>query len=245
MNQRTPAVLCAEALTHKFRHGTIHTTAVEAVNITFAPGSFTAIMGRSGSGKSTLLYCLAGLIRPTEGKVTFDGVDLAQVATRRLNQLWRDDFGFIFQQFNLIDALTAVDNVRLPSLFGRHLLTTSEATAALRRVGLLDAAHRYPGELSGGQQQRVAVARALARPRRVVFADEPTGALDQASGWAVLDLFTEFTATGTTVVMVTHDPGVAARADRVLFLHDGALRADLTRPSVREISDLLVTWEVP
>lgn len=236
-------MLTATGLGHTFSNGRVETLALDGVSCTFEPGSFTAIMGPSGSGKSTLLYCLAGLIRASAGAVTFDATELTTAKQRQLDLLRRDEFGFIFQSFNLIDALTALQNVTLPSLFGGAAIPREQAVNALANVGLSEKVKSYPAELSGGQQQRVAIARALAQTRRVIFADEPTGALDRKSGFLVMDQLRRFRDVGTSVVMVTHDPQIAAYADRVLFLVDGRLVDTMDAPTAEAVSSHMTGLE--
>lgn len=236
-------MLTATALGHTFSNGRVETLALDGVSCAFEPGSFTAIMGPSGSGKSTLLYCLAGLIRASAGSVTFDATELTTAKQRQLDLLRRDEFGFIFQSFNLIDALTALQNVTLPSLFGGAAIPREQAVNALANVGLSEKVKSYPAELSGGQQQRVAIARALAQTRRVIFADEPTGALDRKSGFLVMDQLRQFRDVGTAVVMVTHDPQIAAYADRVLFLVDGRLVDTMDVPTAEAVSSRMTGLE--
>ncbi|PQZ58005.1 MULTISPECIES: ABC transporter ATP-binding protein [unclassified Microbacterium] len=236
-------MLTATALGHTFSNGRVETLALDGVSCAFEPGSFTAIMGPSGSGKSTLLYCLAGLIRASAGSVTFDATELTTAKQRQLDLLRRDEFGFIFQSFNLIDALTALQNVTLPSLFGGAAIPREQAVNALANVGLSEKVKSYPAELSGGQQQRVAIARALAQTRRVIFADEPTGALDRKSGFLVMDQLRQFRDVGTAVVMVTHDPQIAAYADRVLFLVDGRLVDTMDAPTAEAVSSRMTGLE--
>ncbi|AZH82124.1 ABC transporter ATP-binding protein [Plantibacter sp. PA-3-X8] len=236
-------MLTATGLGHTFSNGRVETLALDGVSCTFEPGSFTAIMGPSGSGKSTLLYCLAGLIRASAGAVTFDATELTTAKQRQLDLLRRDEFGFIFQSFNLIDALTALQNVTLPSLFGGAAIPREQAVNALANVGLSEKVKSYPAELSGGQQQRVAIARALAQTRRVIFADEPTGALDRKSGFLVMDQLRRFRDVGTSVVMVTHDPQIAAYADRVLFLVDGRLVDTMDAPTAEAVSSRMTGLE--
>lgn len=236
-------MLTATGLGHTFSNGRVETLALDGVSCAFEPGSFTAIMGPSGSGKSTLLYCLAGLIRASAGSVTFDATELTTAKQRQLDLLRRDEFGFIFQSFNLIDALTALQNVTLPSLFGRAAIPREQAVNALANVGLSEKVKSYPAELSGGQQQRVAIARALAQTRRVIFADEPTGALDRKSGFLVMDQLRRFRDVGTAVVMVTHDPQIAAYADRVLFLVDGRLVDTMDAPTAEAVSSRMTGLE--
>ena len=236
-------MLVAQGLGHVFSNGHVETAALDGIDHSFEDGSFTAIMGPSGSGKSTLLYCLAGLIRASQGSALFGGIDVTSAKPKELDRLRRDDFGFVFQHFNLLEALTAIQNVTLPSLFGGQSVTVDAAMEALGNVGLREKAKSYPTELSGGQQQRVSIARALAQTRRVIFADEPTGALDRKSGFQVMDQFRQFREVGSTVVMVTHDPQVAAYADRVLFLVDGRLIDTMEAPTARTVSDRMTTLE--
>jgi putative ABC transport system ATP-binding protein len=194
-------------------------------------------MGPSGSGKTTLLLCAAGLDRPDSGAVRLDGMELDRLSERALAKLRRTRIGFVFQSFNLLDALTAEQNVTLPSRLSGRGFSRNRARAALARVGLADKAHCRPGELSGGEQQRVAVARALVGEPAVVFADEPTGALDLKSGRAVLDaLRSAVDELGSTVLMVTHDPRSAARADLVVFLADGRLAGDVRDPTAEQVA---------
>ncbi|WP_234581545.1 ABC transporter ATP-binding protein [Micromonospora sp. MH99] len=206
-------------------------TALDGVTTSFAGGTFTAVMGPSGSGKSTLLHCAAGLDRATEGVVTIDGVRLDDLGEDELTRLRRDRIGFVFQAFNLVSTLTAAQNVELPSRLARRRPPAADVAAALDAVGLADRAGHRPSELSGGEQQRVAVARALITRPAVVFADEPTGALDSSASRQVLRLLRALVDDhGQTVVMVTHDPAAAAYADRVLLLADGRVVDELTGP---------------
>ncbi|WBB70705.1 ABC transporter ATP-binding protein [Micromonospora sp. WMMD812] len=211
--------------------GSRRVTALDGVTTGFASGTFTAVMGPSGSGKSTLLHCAAGLDRPAEGTVTVDGVRLDELGEDALTRLRRDRIGFVFQTFNLISTLTAAQNVALPLRLAGRRPPDEDVTAALAAVGLADRARHRPSELSGGEQQRVAIARALITRPAVVFADEPTGALDSAASRQVLRLLRGLVDEhGQTVVMVTHDPTAAAYADRVLLLADGRLADELAGP---------------
>ncbi|RKN20089.1 ABC transporter ATP-binding protein [Micromonospora musae] len=204
-------------------------TALDGVTTSFAGGTFTAVMGPSGSGKSTLLHCAAGLDRPVEGTVTVDGIQLDRLSEDDLTRLRRDRIGFVFQSFNLISSLTAAQNVELPLRLAGRRPPARDVAAALAAVGLADRAGHRPAELSGGEQQRVAVARALITRPAVVFADEPTGALDSSTSHQVLRLLRELVDEhGQTVVMVTHDPAAAAYADRILLLADGRVADELT-----------------
>jgi ABC-type lipoprotein export system ATPase subunit len=198
--------------------------AVDGVDLMVAPGETVAIMGPSGCGKSTLLYLLGGLDRPTGGEIWLDGQDLSRLSERALARLRRQAIGFVFQAFHLMDELTAVENVELPALLaGRSpRAARRRAEELLNRVGLADRAKFLPTQLSGGQRQRVAIARALVADPLVVLADEPTGNLDSASTRDVLQLFDRLHRAGQTLVIVTHDVQVAATADRMISMSDGA-----------------------
>ncbi|MFI6090814.1 ABC transporter ATP-binding protein [Streptomyces sp. NPDC051218] len=212
-------------------------TALDDVSIGLEEGTFTAVMGPSGSGKTTLLHCAAGLDRPTAGTVRLDGTDLGTLKERRLTKLRRERIGFIFQSFNLLPALTVVDNVTLPLRLAGIRPKRAAVDEVLGRVGLGTRRDSRPGELSGGQQQRVAIARALITRPAVIFGDEPTGALDTRTASEVLSLLREAVEdAGQTIVMVTHDPVAAAHADRVLFLADGRLAGSLDRPTVEQVA---------
>ncbi|MFF0378037.1 ABC transporter ATP-binding protein [Actinoplanes missouriensis] len=224
------------AVTRRYGAGERAVTALDAIDATFRAGTFTAVMGPSGSGKSTLLHCAAGLDRVTSGDVRIDGTTVTGLSERALTRLRRDRVGFVFQAFNLVPALTAAQNVALPLRLAGRRPAAGEVTAALAEVGLDGRAGHRPSELSGGQQQRVAIARALVTRPAVLFADEPTGALDATSGAEVLRLLrSAVDRHGRTVVMVTHDPYAAAHADRVLFLADGRVVDELTGPADAEV----------
>ncbi|HET6940410.1 MAG TPA: ABC transporter ATP-binding protein, partial [Nocardioides sp.] len=217
---------------HKvYGEGHTSVTALDDVSLDFAAGGFTAIMGPSGSGKSTLLHCLAGLDTLTTGQVVIGDTDLASLTDRQRTILRRDRLGFVFQSFNLLPTLTAEENITLPAdLAGREPDRAWLATV-VDKLHLGDRLRHRPSELSGGQQQRVAVARALISRPEVVFADEPTGALDSKAGSELLRFLRSVVDDlGQTVVMVTHDPGAAAYADRVVFLVDGAIVEELAAP---------------
>jgi putative ABC transport system ATP-binding protein len=223
-------------------------TALDSVTLGFRAGTGTAVMGPSGSGKSTLLHCAAGLDRPTQGKVVVAGTDLGPLGETARTRLRRARIGFVFQSFNLMPALTAEQNVALPLRLAGTRPAREAVRAALAEVGLADRARHRPGELSGGQQQRVAIARALITRPAVIFADEPTGALDTASSREVLGLLRGLIDQhGLTVVMVTHDPLAATYADRVVFLADGRIADELTtdgrRPAATEIAARMARLE--
>ncbi|MFJ8146307.1 ABC transporter ATP-binding protein [Streptomyces sp. NPDC096048] len=215
--------------------GTVH--ALAGVDLALPRGTFTAVMGPSGSGKSTFLQCAAGLDRPSAGSVRLGGTEITGMNENELTELRRSHLGFVFQAFNLLPSLTVEQNVLLPMRLAGQRQDRRRAAATLAQVGLADKARRRPGELSGGQQQRVAVARALVTSPDVVFADEPTGALDTGTATEVLGLLRQAVDTlGATVVMVTHDPAAAAWADRVLFLADGTFAGGLERGSAEQIA---------
>lgn len=212
-----------------YRTGSRQVLALDDVSVEFPAGTFSAVMGPSGSGKSTLLHCAAGLERPTSGHVAIAGTALGDLDETSLTRLRRDRVGFIFQAFNLVSSLSAAQNVALPLRLAGRRPTTGEVTAALAEVGLADRAGHRPSELSGGQQQRVAIARALITRPAVIFADEPTGALDNRTSRQVLALLrTLVDEHGQTIVMVTHDPVAAAVADRVLLLADGRFAGEFS-----------------
>ncbi len=215
--------------------GAVH--ALAGVDLALPRGTFTAVMGPSGSGKSTFLQCAAGLDRPSAGSVRLGGTEITGMGENQLTELRRSRLGFVFQAFNLLPSLTVEQNVLLPMrLAGRHR-RRGAADAVLAQVGLADKARRRPGELSGGQQQRVAIARALVTSPDVIFADEPTGALDTGTAAEVLGLLRHAVDTlGSTVVMVTHDPAAAAWADQVLFLADGVFADRLAGGSAEQIA---------
>src|SRR3954463_99451 len=214
--------------------------ALDGISIELATGSFTAIMGPSGSGKSTLLHVAAGLDRPTSGMVALGDSDLSRLSERRLTILRRERIGFIFQAFTLMPPPTVPQNIGLPLRLDGRRPRRAEVRAVAARVGLDERLRHRPAQLSGGREQRVAIARALITRPEVVFADEPTGALDSRAGRGVLALLREVVdADGHTVVMVTHDPAAAAHADRVLLLADGRIAGMLEAPSADEVAEQL------
>ncbi|GAA0449671.1 ABC transporter ATP-binding protein [Paractinoplanes deccanensis] len=214
-------------------------TALDGVSARFASGTFTAVMGPSGSGKSTLLQCAAGLDLPTAGRVFIGGAELTATKDTARTKFRRSRVGFVFQDYNLLPSLTVEQNVLLPlRLAGKR--RPANARQILDRLGLGDRTHELPERLSGGQRQRVAVARALVTEPAVVFADEPTGALDLRSAREVLGLLRAVVHEyGRTVVMVTHDPVAAAHADAVLFLADGRLAGSMAHPSADAVAERL------
>ena len=214
--------------------------ALDGVSAVLDPGSFTAIMGPSGSGKSTFLNVAAGLDQPTSGGVALGGTDLADLSERRLTILRRERVGFVFQAFNLLPSLTVAQNIALPLRLDGRGPRRAAVREIAARVGLEQRLRDRPAQLSGGQQQRVAIARALITRPWVVFADEPTGALDTRTGHGVLALLREVVnEEGHTVVMVTHDPVAAAYADRVMLLADGRVAGTLDAPTADQVAERL------
>ena len=240
VNPAATGVVAGRALTKRYGEGDVAVDALRGVDVAFTPGTFTAIMGPSGSGKSTMMHILAGLDQPTSGSVEIAGTRLDALGDHDLTLLRRSQIGFIFQSYNLLPVLTAEENILLPVRIAGETADREWLETLIDTIGLADRRGHRPSELSGGQQQRVAVARALITRPAVVFADEPTGNLDSASGRDVLELLRravdEF---GQTIVMVTHDAGAAAVADRVLFLADGRVVDDETGMTVEQILDRL------
>ncbi len=226
-------MLRSESLARTYVSGGREITVLRDITFELEPGGFLAITGPSGSGKSTLLGLLAGLDRPSGGRVVLDGHDLSALSEDERARVRAEKVGFVFQSFHLIPTLTARENVQVPlELCGRD--GRARADELLQRVGLGDRGHHYPAQLSGGEQQRVAVARAFAHSPRILFADEPTGNLDAANGANVVALLDELNRElGTTLVLVTHDPQLASRARRVIRLRDGALVEDTALAETR------------
>jgi hypothetical protein len=205
------------------------TLALRGANLAVEPGEIVAVMGPSGSGKSTLLHCLAGILKIDSGEVRFEGENIGKMSDKKRNQLRREKFGFVFQFSQLVPELTALDNVALPLLINGVNKTEAytKAKAWLKKVGVEAVANQIPGELSGGQAQRVAVARAMVIEPKILFADEPTGSLDSLNSEKVMDLFIKTAKeVGTTVIMVTHEPTIAAYADRSVIVRDGVVTGD-------------------
>ena len=234
------AVVRGNGLVKRFGVGSSAVEALRGVDVAFAPGTFTAIMGPSGSGKSTLMHILAGLDRPTEGWVEIDGTRLDRLDDRHLTLLRRRQVGFIFQSYNLLPVLDAEENITLPLRIGGTPVDRDWLETLIDAVGLADRRKHRPSEMSGGQQQRVAVARALVTRPAVVFGDEPTGNLDSVSSREILTLMRRAVDDlGQTIVMVTHDPSAATFADRVMFLADGNVAGTEERPTIDAILDHL------
>lgn len=239
-----PPAVVAEGLTKVYGEGDARVHALRGVDVSFATGAFTAIMGPSGSGKSTLMHCLAGLDTATSGSVRIGDVELTGLGDKRLTLLRRERIGFVFQAFNLLPTLTAEENILLPLQIAARRPDEVLYERVIDTVGLRDRLGHKPAQLSGGQQQRVAVARALISKPQVIFADEPTGNLDSRSGAEVLSfLRTSVRELGQTIVMVTHDPMAASYADRVVFLRDGLLVDELAAPTPQSVLDTLMKLE--
>jgi putative ABC transport system ATP-binding protein len=217
--------------------GDSRVTALDGVTVDFQAGTFTAIMGPSGSGKSTLLQCAAGLDKVDSGQVWLVGGEPARLSQTALTVMRREKIGFIFQSFNLLPSLTARQNVELPLLLAGRPPRAADVNQVLDSVGLLGRAGHLPSQLSGGQQQRVAIARALVTSPQVLFADEPTGALDTRTSREILALMRDLVArSGQTIILVTHDPVAAAHADRAIFLADGRMVDELAAPTADEVA---------
>jgi putative ABC transport system ATP-binding protein len=230
-------------LTKTYGSGDARVTALAGVNVEFGRGEFTAIMGPSGSGKSTLMHALAGLDELTEGQVLIGDVDITTLNDKKLTKLRRDRLGFVFQAFNLVPTLTALENITLPMDLAGRQPDPVWLDLVVSTVGLSERLKHRPSELSGGQQQRVAVARALAGRPDLVFADEPTGNLDSRTGAEILAFMRQAVQDlGQTIVMVTHDPVAASYADRVVFLADGHIVDELMNPSAESVLDRMKSF---
>jgi putative ABC transport system ATP-binding protein len=236
MARSAPLIRIAD-VTKTYRMGEVEVEALRGVSIDIAAGEFVAIMGPSGSGKSTLLNILGCFDRPTLGRYHLAGEDVSGLGADALAETRNRTLGFVFQSFNLLTRTTALENVELPLVYsGVHpRLRRERSAAALERVGLADRLHHHPSQLSGGQQQRVAIARALVNQPRLVLADEPTGNLDSRASDEMMVLLGSLAADGITIVLVTHEPDVAARARRMIVVHDGLIRED--RPAAGRAAD--------
>jgi putative ABC transport system ATP-binding protein len=236
----TTAAARAAGVSKTYGTGDATVNALDNVSASLHAGEFTAIMGPSGSGKSTLLHVLAGLDRPTSGEIYIGDTELTSLNDKQLTLLRRDEIGFIFQSFNLLPTLTAVENIQLPMRIAGRKADPLWVRKIVDMLGLGDRLKHRPAELSGGQQQRVAAARALAGKPQIVFADEPTGALDSRSGAQLLGFLQSAVRDGgQTVVMVTHDPVAAGYADRVLFLADGHIVDEMSEPTADRVFDYM------
>ncbi|GAB3658935.1 ABC transporter ATP-binding protein [Actinocorallia lasiicapitis] len=235
-----------ENVTKSYGLGDAEVRALDNVTVGVPRGRFTAIMGPSGSGKSTLMHCMAGLDAVTAGSVFVGDVELSRLDDKRLTRLRRDKIGFVFQAFNLVPTLTALENITLPMDIAGRKPDQAWLDAVIDTVGLRPRLKHRPSELSGGQQQRVACARALASRPEIIFADEPTGNLDSRSGAEVLSfLRSSVREMGQTIVMVTHDPAAAAYSDDVVFLQDGRIVDTMTAPTADKVLERMKGFELP
>jgi putative ABC transport system ATP-binding protein len=232
------AVVVTEDLSKDYLTGAAAVHALRGVSLQIHRGEMVAIMGPSGSGKTTLLNMLGCVDRPSRGHYRLDGEDVSRLGDRDLSRIRNEKIGFVFQTFNLLPRLSALENVRLPLLYALRRVPRDAPGRALARVGLADRAHHRPSQLSGGQQQRVAVARALIMAPAILLADEPTGNLDSRSGEEIMRLFQDLNQEGATVILVTHDSHVAQHATRIVSMRDGSIIAD------RPVSDRLDAGEV-
>ena len=234
----------ARALTKRYGSGEAAVLALDAVDVDIAEGRFTAVMGPSGSGKSTLMHCLAGLDSVTGGRVWVGDAEITGLNDQELTRLRRDEIGFVFQSFNLLPTLTALENITLPMDIAGHRPDPEWLDTVIDTLRLRDRLKHRPAQLSGGQQQRVACARALASRPRLVFADEPTGNLDSRSGLELLRFLRRAVDDlGQTVVMVTHDPGAAAHSDLVLFLADGRIVDEMPEPTAEAVLERMKRFD--
>ncbi|MFF1906769.1 ABC transporter ATP-binding protein [Kitasatospora sp. NPDC058218] len=230
-----------EAVSKVYGKGRGAVAALREVTVRLPKGGFTAVMGPSGSGKSTFLHCAAGLDRPTSGTVRLGDTDLSRLSETKLTELRRERAGFVFQSFNLIPSLTVERNITLPLRLAGRRADGARLAELVGRVGLQERTGHRPGQLSGGQQQRVAIARALISDPEVLFADEPTGALDTMTAREVLTLLRQTVDEfGQTIVMVTHDPVAASYADDVLFLADGRVADTMSAPTAAKVADRMI-----
>ncbi|TWT41229.1 Macrolide export ATP-binding/permease protein MacB [Phycisphaerae bacterium RAS1] len=219
-------------LTKTYRMGDTDVHALDGVNLNIEKGEFVAITGPSGSGKSTMMHLIGCLDRPTLGRFVLNGHDVSNMSDRELARVRNEQIGFVFQTFNLIQRTTALENVGVPLFYARRVNTTAPARKALERVGLAHRGHHRPNELSGGERQRVAIARAIVNDPPLVLADEPTGNLDSRTGEQIMRVFEALNEQGVTIILVTHEPSVAARARRIVQMRDGKIVLD---KSTREV----------
>ena len=243
VNEVHSAAARASSATKIYGKGDTLVTALDSVDISFETGKFSAIMGPSGSGKSTLMHCMAGLDNLSSGKVFIGDTDLTKLSEKELTLLRRSNIGFIFQSFNLVPTLNALENITLPIDLSGNKVDTDWIDQITEVVNLSDRLKHKPNELSGGQQQRVAVSRALASKPNIIFADEPTGNLDSKTGNEILDFMRLATTDlNQTIVMVTHDPVAASYSDRVIFLEDGRVVGEIIQPTADSVIDQMRTF---
>ena len=243
VNEVHSAAARASSATKIYGKGDTLVTALDSVDISFETGKFSAIMGPSGSGKSTLMHCMAGLDNLSSGKVFIGDTDLTELSEKELTLLRRSNIGFIFQSFNLVPTLNALENITLPIDLSGNKVDTDWIDQITEVVNLSDRLKHKPNELSGGQQQRVAVSRALASKPNIIFADEPTGNLDSKTGNEILDFMRLATTDlNQTIVMVTHDPVAASYSDRVIFLEDGKVSGEIIDPTADSVIDQMRTF---
>ncbi len=239
-----PPAARTAALTKVYGSGDTQVTALGGVSVDIQQGRFTAVMGPSGSGKSTFMHCLAGLDRPTSGEVWIGDTELSGLKDDALTTLRRDAVGFIFQAYNLIPTLTALENITLPLDIAKRKVDQEWLDMVVRTVGLADRLGHKPSQLSGGQQQRVAVARALVSKPQIVFGDEPTGNLDSRAGAEIMGFLRHSVDEyGQTIVLVTHDPSSASHADRVLFLADGLVVDEMHEPTAERVLERMARFD--
>lgn len=230
-------VIKAEKLCKTYANDGVQNHVLSNVDLEIYEGEFVCIMGSSGSGKSTLLYCLSGMTRATSGSIMYDGRDVAKLSEKELTKLRAGDFGFVFQQMNLIPNLTILENVEVPGYLNKNTTRSqvdARANELLDTVGLSDVKSHTPSKTSGGQQQRCSIARGLINEPKILFADEPTGALNRQTSKDVLDLFSTFNDKGQTILMVTHDIKSAIHGTRVLYIEDGSIKGELRLTPYRE-----------
>ncbi|MFB7270543.1 ABC transporter ATP-binding protein [Streptomyces sp. NPDC056244] len=243
-HRATAVAARASELSKVYGQGETQVVALDRVTVDFVQGEFTAIMGPSGSGKSTLMHCVAGLDSFSSGSVRLGDTELSTLKDKQLTQLRRDKIGFIFQAFNLLPTLTALENITLPMDIAGRKPDKQWLDQVIAMIGLADRLGHRPTQLSGGQQQRVAVARALASQPEIIFGDEPTGNLDSRAGAEVLGfLRNSVRELGQTVVVVTHDPVAASYSDRVIFLADGQIVDEMLHPSAEGVLDRMKAFD--
>lgn len=232
-------MLETKALTKIYKVGTQQVTALDNISIKINDGEFVSIMGPSGSGKSTFMTLLGCLDRPSSGQLLLDNQDISKYSEKELSKIRNQKIGFVFQSFNLLNDMNALENVALPLFYSRENKTErlKKAETSLKRVGLGERVRHKPLELSGGQQQRVSIARALVNKPTLILADEPTGALDTKTSYEIMELFTELNNQGVTIIVITHEPDIAKCTKRIIWLRDGQITQDIT--NVPEIGSLL------